>query len=216
MLVSGFHSLRFLSTGHVQPGARPDFEQVTVFDGVLISHCDAVTQQEQFKLVLESHNLIRTCEAACYDVFDVLKEISRFINNTLCMLKKCLRFDFILVVYLVTMMKPFLKILVDVQRRRGCTTSAEGLESAFDIWAVNGKDFIQFDAGVQEWKALTYSAVAIKDSWNNREARNLVFGHFIKEQCPQMIQQIKLRAVEQRTGDNTQTHIKLDSTQELT
>lgn len=91
MFVSDFHSLGFLSTGHFHPGARPDFEQVTVFDGVLISHCDGVTQQEQFKPVLESHNL-RTCEAAFYDVYDALKEISGFINSTLCMLKKMVAF----------------------------------------------------------------------------------------------------------------------------
>lgn len=107
-----------------------------------------------------------------------------------------------------------LKILVDVQRRRGCTTSAEGLDSAFDIWAVNGKDFVQFDAGDQEWKALTRPAVTIKDSWNNHEARNHVFGQFIKEQCQEIIQQIKIKETDQRTGDNTvHTHNHTDSHQ---
>ncbi|TWW53771.1 hypothetical protein D4764_0116830 [Takifugu flavidus] len=147
------------------------FEQVTEFDdGVVISHCDSGTQQEHFKPVLESHNLPGTCRPACYDVFDALKEISKFINHTR-----------------------------NVQRRRGCITSDERLESAFDNWAVNGEGFIQFDAGAQKWKALSPSAEMIKDSWNNREAQNDFFGHFINEECPEMIHQIKLREAEKRT-----------------
>ncbi|XP_056879566.1 uncharacterized protein LOC130520029 [Takifugu flavidus] len=39
----------------------------------------------------------------------------------------------------------------------------------------------------------------IKDSWNNREAQNDFFGHFINEECPEMIHQIKLREAEKRT-----------------
>lgn len=82
LCVSGFHSLEFLSTGRVQPGSGPHFEQVTVFDGVVISHCDSGTQQEHFKPILESHDLTGTCRAACYDVFDALGAISKFINHT--------------------------------------------------------------------------------------------------------------------------------------
>ncbi|TWW69507.1 hypothetical protein D4764_18G0003130 [Takifugu flavidus] len=166
----GSHSLEFLSTGRVQPGSGPHFEQVTEFDGVVISHCDSGTQQEHFKPVLESHNLPGTCRAACYDVFGALKEISKFINHTR-----------------------------NVQRRRGCITSDERLESAFDNWAVNGEGFIQFDAGAQKWKVLSPSAEMIKDSWNNREARNHFYGHFIRRYCPEMIHHIKLRETEKRT-----------------
>ncbi|XP_056879564.1 RLA class II histocompatibility antigen, DP beta chain-like isoform X2 [Takifugu flavidus] len=166
----GSHSLEFLSTGRVQPGSGLHFEQVTEFDGVVISHCDSGTQQEHFKPVLESHNLPGTCRPACYDVFDALKAISKFINHTR-----------------------------NVQRRRGCITSDERLESAFDNWAVNGEGFIQFDAGAQKWKALSPSAEMIKDSWNGREARNHLFGQFIRRHCLEMIHQIKLREVEKRT-----------------
>ncbi|TWW54613.1 hypothetical protein D4764_0275550 [Takifugu flavidus] len=38
----------------------------------------------------------------------------------------------------------------------------------------------------------------IKDSWNSYEAQNYFFGHFINEECPEMIHQIK-REVEKRT-----------------
>ncbi|TWW54388.1 WD repeat domain phosphoinositide-interacting protein 2 [Takifugu flavidus] len=167
---SGSHSLEFLSTGRVQPGSGPHFEQVTEFDGVVISHCDSGTQQEHFKPVLESHNLPGTCEVALNDAFGALKEISKFINHT-----------------------------QNVQRRRGCITSDERLESAFDNWAVNGEGFIQFDAGAQKWKALSPSAEMIKELWNGYEAQNYLFGQFIKEQCPEMIHQIKLREIEKRT-----------------
>ncbi|TWW54509.1 hypothetical protein D4764_0190370 [Takifugu flavidus] len=166
----GSHSLEFLSTGRVQPGSGPHFEQVTEFDGVVISHCDSGTQQEHFKPVLESHNLPGTCEVALNDAFGALKEISKFTNHTLY-----------------------------VQRRRGCITSDERLESAFDNWAVNGEGFIQFDAGAQKWKALSPSAEMIKDSWNSRESRNDFFGQFINEECLEMIHQIKLREAEKRT-----------------
>ncbi|XP_056880029.1 zinc-alpha-2-glycoprotein-like isoform X2 [Takifugu flavidus] len=166
----GSHSLEFLSTGRVQPGSGPHFEQVTEFDGVVISHCDSGTQQEHFKPVLESHNLIGTCTAACYDVFDALKAISKFINHTR-----------------------------NVQRRRGCITSDERLESAFDNWAVNGEGFIQFDAGAQKWKALSPSAEMIKDSWNGYETRNHLFGQFIRRYCLEMIHHIKLKEIEKRT-----------------
>ncbi|XP_056880370.1 RLA class II histocompatibility antigen, DP beta chain-like isoform X3 [Takifugu flavidus] len=166
----GSHSLEFLSTGRVQPGSGLHFEQVTEFDGVVISHCDSGTQQEHFKPVLESHNLPGTCEVALNDAFGALKEISKFTNHTLY-----------------------------VQRRRGCITSDERLESAFDNWAVNGEGFIQFDAGAQKWKALSPSAEMIKDSWNNREARNHLFGQFIRRYCLEMIHQIKLREAEKRT-----------------
>ncbi|XP_056880362.1 zinc-alpha-2-glycoprotein-like isoform X2 [Takifugu flavidus] len=166
----GSHSLEFLSTGRVQPGSGLHFEQVTEFDGVVISHCDSGTQQEHFKPVLESHNLPGTCRPACYDVFDALKEISQFIHHTR-----------------------------NVQRRRGCIMSDERLESAFDNWAVNGEGFIQFDAGAQKWKALSPSAEMIKELWNGYDAQNHLFGHFINEECPKMIHQIKLREVEKRT-----------------
>ncbi|TWW54178.1 hypothetical protein D4764_0192050 [Takifugu flavidus] len=79
----GSHSLEFLSTGRVQPGSGLHFEQVTEFDGVVISHCDSGTQQEHFKPVLESHNLPGTCEVALNDAFGALKEISKFTNHTL-------------------------------------------------------------------------------------------------------------------------------------
>ncbi|XP_029688070.1 zinc-alpha-2-glycoprotein-like isoform X2 [Takifugu rubripes] len=170
----GSHSLEFLSTGRVQPGSGLHFEQVTEFDGVVISHCDSGTQQEHFKPVLESHNLTGTCRAACYDVFDALKAISKFINHTR-----------------------------NVQRRRGCITSDKRLESAFDNWAVNGEGFIQFDAGAQKWKALSPSAEMIKDSWNGYEARNHLFGQFIRRYCLEMIHQIKLKETEKRTDGNT-------------
>ncbi|XP_056880030.1 RLA class II histocompatibility antigen, DP beta chain-like isoform X3 [Takifugu flavidus] len=166
----GSHSLEFLSTGRVQPGSRPHFEQVTEFDGVVISHCDSGTQQEHFKPVLESHNLPGTCRPACYDVFDALKAISKFTNHTR-----------------------------NVQRRRGCITSDERLESAFDNWAVNGEGFIQFDAGAQKWKALSPSAEMIKDSWNGYETRNHLFGQFIRRYCLEMIHHIKLKEIEKRT-----------------
>nr|XP_046268183.1 major histocompatibility complex class I-related gene protein-like isoform X3 [Scatophagus argus] len=163
------HSLQFLSTGHEQPGRRPLFEQLTVFDGVPISHCDSWTKKEEFKPALESSNLPVKCDEASYTILEFLHRI------------------------------PPLNSTVYVQRRRGCILSANGSVSAFDVWAVNGVDFISFNAESQRWTSHSPMAGTVKQRWNNNNARNSALRNFIREQCPLLIHGIKLRSTQQST-----------------
>ncbi|XP_070835617.1 major histocompatibility complex class I-related gene protein-like [Chaetodon trifascialis] len=165
------HTLEFLSTGRVQPGDRPQFEQLTVFDGVPISYCDSLKKREELKSTLESNNFPEYCHEASYNILDSLYEIPPLLSST---------------VYVV-------------QRRRGCTQSANGTVSAFEGWAVNGMDFISFDPASQRWMSQSPSAVRLKHHWNNSTARNFAFRHFITTQCPLMMQRIKLKPTHQKT-----------------
>ncbi|TDG98548.1 hypothetical protein EPR50_G00201500 [Perca flavescens] len=170
-ITCGSHSLKFLSTGSVQPGDRPLVEQLTVFDGVPISYCDTVTKREQLKPTLESQKLPENCHEAWENIIDSLNKIPRLTNST---------------VYVV-------------QRRRGCILSANGTVVAFEAWAVDGMDFISFDPESQRWRSQSPSARPVEHRWNKNTLMNHAFRHFIREECPQMIQGIKLRPIQQKT-----------------
>ncbi|XP_078134529.1 major histocompatibility complex class I-related protein 1-like [Sander vitreus] len=170
-ITCGFHSLKFLSTGRVQPGDRPLVEQLTVFDGVPISYCDTVTKREQLKPTLESQKLPENCDEASHNILTSLYEISRFINSTAYV----------------------------VQRRRGCILSANGTVFAFEAWAVDGMDFISFDPESQRWTSQSPSAIPVEQGWNKNTLMNYAYRHFIRVECPQMIQGIKLRPIQQET-----------------
>ncbi|XP_040917265.1 hereditary hemochromatosis protein homolog [Toxotes jaculatrix] len=167
----GSHSLVFMSTGRVQPGGRPSFEQLTVFDGVPISHCDSSSWTEQLKPELESKNLPGNCQEAGYNVLESLHQIPALINIT---------------VYVV-------------QRRRGCIQSASGTVSVFEAWAVNGMDFISFDPESQSWTSQSPSATTVKQLWNSMKAMNSAYRQFIRGQCPQMMERIQLRTINPNT-----------------
>ncbi|XP_076605223.1 major histocompatibility complex class I-related protein 1-like [Chaetodon auriga] len=166
-----FHTLEFLSTGRVQPRDRPQFEQLTVFDGVPISYCDSLKKREELKSTLESNNFPEYCDEASYNILDFLHEIPPLLSST----------------------------VYAVQRRRGCTQSANGTVSAFEGWAVNGMDFISFDPASQRWTSQSPSAVTLKHRWNINAARNFAFSHFITTRCPLMMKTIKLRSTHQKT-----------------
>lgn len=85
----GSHSLEFLSTGSVQPGDGPQFEQLTVFDGVPISHCKGSTKREELKPVLESADLPEYCVEARSDIIEAIHEIPPSINCTVCKFLTC-------------------------------------------------------------------------------------------------------------------------------
>ncbi|XP_071368921.1 major histocompatibility complex class I-related gene protein-like [Centroberyx affinis] len=165
------HSLEFLSIGLTEPGDQPSIEQLTVFDRVTISYCSSVTEEEEPKHSLESKNLFKNCKSAHGDILEFLHVIPAFINSTLYV----------------------------VQRRRGCIQLANGTVSAFDAWAVNGKDFLNFDPHSLKWMSQSPTAAPLEHSWNNREARNHAFSHFIKTQCPLMLMGVKLRSINQHT-----------------
>ncbi|XP_071773490.2 major histocompatibility complex class I-related protein 1-like [Centroberyx gerrardi] len=165
------HSLEFLSIGLVQPEDWPSFEQLTIFDRVTISYCSSVTEEEEPKHSLESKNMFKDCKSAHGDILESLHTIPAFINSTLYV----------------------------VQRRRGCIQSANGTVYAFDAWAVNGKDFLNFDPYSLKWMSQSPTATTLEHRWNNWEARNHAFSHFIKTQCPLMLMNVKLRSINQHT-----------------
>ncbi|XP_034713585.1 class I histocompatibility antigen, F10 alpha chain-like [Etheostoma cragini] len=166
----GSHSLKFLSTGRVQPGDQPSFEQLTVFDGVPISYCDSVTKREQLKPTLESQKLPEHCYEASLNIEASLYEIPRSMNSN---------------VYVV-------------QRRRGCILTANGM-SAFEAWAVDGTDFLSFDPESQRWTSHSPSAAPVEQRWNKNTLMNNAYKHFVRVVCPQMIQEIQLRSIQQQT-----------------
>lgn len=195
----------------MQSGDQPSFEQLTVYDGVPISYCNSVTKREELKPILESKNFPEYCDEACYNILDSLHEIAQFINNTVCTFLKCLCFYHVysilvkgcLILCSKTKTCILLSYFIDiVQRRRGCIQSANDIISAFEAWALNGMDFISFDHESQRWTALSPSAITVKQHWDKNKGRNSAFGQIIREQCPLMIQRIKLRSIHQKTGES--------------
>ncbi|XP_029381926.1 uncharacterized protein LOC115058636 isoform X2 [Echeneis naucrates] len=158
-------------SGCLQPGGRPWFDQLTVFDDVPISECDGSTRTETFKPALESANLQSSCELSFSDITESLRVIQSLINTT---------------VYVV-------------QRRRGCVRRADGKNSGFDAWSVNGEDLVTFDPKSQTWTPQSPSAETLKKKWDKNRARNVAFSRFIREQCPDTMRRIKLRSVESKT-----------------
>lgn len=174
-VASGSHSLVFLSTGLVGPHNGPSIEQLTVFDGVSISYCDSQTKREQFKPRLQNPPFpdFKNCESANYDILDSIHDIQDQTNAT-----------------------------VDVvQRRRGCSQSADGNISGFETWAVNGLEFLTFDPLTLKWMSKIPLALPVEHLWNSEEARarSYAFSVIIKEFCPKLIQQITLRSVTKHT-----------------
>ncbi|XP_028422608.1 uncharacterized protein LOC114547429 [Perca flavescens] len=86
-----------------------------------------------------------------------------------------------------------------VQRRRGCILSANGTVVASEAWAVDGMDFFSFDPESQRWTSQSPSARPVEQLWNKQIAMNNAYRHFLREECPQMIQGIKLRPTQQKT-----------------
>ncbi|XP_029983504.1 hereditary hemochromatosis protein homolog isoform X2 [Sphaeramia orbicularis] len=167
----GFHSLQFLSSGLVKSTGRPVFEQLLLYDGVEISHCDSRTRQEQLKPTLETKHLPKTCAGARADILIFLSETTPFINRTVGV----------------------------VQRRRGCIQSDDGSVSAFEAWAVNGMDSLTFDPESQMWTSQSPSSETVRHRWNKDKERNFAFQYFIRHLCPEMIQKITLRSVNKST-----------------
>lgn len=196
----------FLSTGRVGPGDHLLSEQLTVFDRTPISYCDSLTKTEELKEILQSKHLPERCDNSIDDIVESFHGITKYINRTVCKFSKIIfhflwDVDCILVSDCAT--KTNYSYTLDVvQRRRGCTQSADGTVCAFETWAVNGMDFLSFDSESQRWTSLSPSAITVQHPWNNNKARNIAFKHFIREQCPQMIQGIKLRSTPQTTGES--------------
>ncbi|KAM3607693.1 uncharacterized protein V6R79_011897 [Siganus canaliculatus] len=167
----GVHSLQFLSTARVDPGVRPQFEQLTLFDGVPISYCDSDTRKEQPRPALESGPVAYSCDEGHYNMLGSLHEITLVSNGSVEV----------------------------VQRRRGCLLSTNGTLSSFESWAVDGEDFIQFDADSQTWTPLSDSAKKLQQRWNNRKEQNHFYSIFIKKRCPEMMSKVQLKVIEQKT-----------------
>lgn len=188
----------------MQPGDRPLFEQLTVFNGVPISYCDSLKRTEEIKLTLQSKNFPESCDESCDNMLESLHVIPTFTNRTVCMFVFVTLWQLSEAVWPCALkQKILLSYFIDViQRRHGCIQSTNGIVSAFEAWAVNGRDFISFDSESQSWTARSPSAVTVQRHWNNNIARNSAFRHFISKQCPLLIQKIQLKSMHQRTGEN--------------
>ncbi|KAM3608195.1 uncharacterized protein V6R79_020688 [Siganus canaliculatus] len=167
----GVHSLQLLSTARVDPGVRPQFEQLTLCDGVPISYCDSDTKKEQPRPALESGPVAPTCADGYYEFLSSVHDISLVSNGSAEV----------------------------VQRRRGCLLSTNGTLSSFESWAVDGEDFIQFDADSQTWTPLSASAQKLQQRWNKKKEQNHFYSVFIKKRCPKMMSKVRLKVTEQKT-----------------
>lgn len=166
-----FHTLVFLSTGRWKSQAQLDFEQLTIFDNITVSKCNGVTYEEQFKPSLQKTALPDRCDEAHRNILESIYNILDLTNNT-----------------------------VDVvQRRRGCRSAADGSETAFDTWALNGDDFLTLDLETLTWISKSHSSVKIKEIWDKSRTRSHAFRAFLKNFCPEMIQQMSLKAVPKNT-----------------
>ncbi|CAK6977735.1 zinc-alpha-2-glycoprotein-like [Scomber scombrus] len=79
----GSPSLTFLSTALVRSGDGPLAEQLTVYDGVPISHCNGLTEEAKLKQTLQSNPTpLQHCYNAIADMVESLYVIPKYINNT--------------------------------------------------------------------------------------------------------------------------------------
>lgn len=65
-----------------------------------------------------------------------------------------------------------------LQRRRGCS-----INSSFDQWAVNGEDFLTFDAETIHWTPKSDLAVPVAEEWDRQSARSYDYADFIQNVC---------------------------------
>ncbi|KAJ0063002.1 hypothetical protein NL108_010288 [Boleophthalmus pectinirostris] len=169
--VHGSLSLEFLSTARTRADSGPYFQQLTVFNEVAISFCDGETWREQFKSRLKSTELPEDCGQHYADVLEFIDDVQKLRNST-----------------------------VDVvQRRRGCSLSADGTVSGFELWALNGMDFLTFDPGISEWTARSPTAQRVQHLWNQNKPKKFAFSHFINHRCPEIMRKTVLTTLSENT-----------------
>ncbi|XP_072314106.1 uncharacterized protein [Eucyclogobius newberryi] len=165
------HSLVFLSTGRVSSKGSYDFEQLTVYDGVTVSHCDGLTKKERLKSTLQKSSLPADCEKPYANIREAITNIQDHSNYT-----------------------------VDVvQRRQSCSRSPNGTVSAVEAWAVNGNEFLTFDPDTLKWTSQSPSALKVKELWDKQNIRSDVYRNFLRHLCPKMVQEMTLKSTPKNT-----------------
>ncbi|KAK7904165.1 hypothetical protein WMY93_016772 [Mugilogobius chulae] len=162
-------SLVFLSTGRVITESKFAFEQVTVFNDIIVSFCNGVTKKEQLKSRLQNSSMPLSCEKDHVNILEAINNIHTYMTVDV------------------------------VQRMRGCSASSNGSVSAMETWAVNGQEFLTFDPDTSTWMSKSPSAVKIKELWDNQPMRSHDYRYFLKSKCPKMLQQITLKSTPKNT-----------------
>ncbi|XP_062339410.1 zinc-alpha-2-glycoprotein-like [Osmerus eperlanus] len=166
---SEVHTLEYLSVMYSKPGNQSQYQQVIMFDGISISHCETANSGEKLRRRFEdnqpSFNMklqesIQDCSNEVWDFRNSFVEISHLTN-----------------------------IGVDlIQRQSGCTYSSDQeSNSTFDNWAVNGTDFLTFNSNSRTWKSESPLAVPVERKWNSADIHKNKLVWFLKDDCPSIL-----------------------------
>lgn len=145
--------------------------------------------------MLQKSALPNHCDEAYYNILESIYNIQDHTNNTVgefhVLSNNCVPCN-VFFSYFYTDI---------VQRRQGCTCAADGTKSAFEVWALNGKEFLTFNPKTLTWTSKSQFSLKIKKIWDKQLTRSHAFSAFLETFCPNMIQQMSVKSVHVNTGE---------------
>ncbi|KAI4905831.1 hypothetical protein NFI96_014553 [Prochilodus magdalenae] len=164
------HTLRYLYTLRSAPGDDPEFEITTVFDGLIISHCESPSFRDQSRYdwinqaftAEEWKNRDRFCENGYY-FHTTLKEKIQQTTNTSNSI---------------------------IQRERSCT-AGDSEVSVSDRVGVNAEDFLTLDPNTLKWRSESSLARTIRSEWNQMKYMAPLLKDFQLNQCEPFLMKLK-------------------------
>ncbi|KAL6460094.1 hypothetical protein MHYP_G00318530 [Metynnis hypsauchen] len=164
------HTLQYLYTLRSAPEDKPEFEITTVFDGLIISHCESPTFRDQSRQewihqafsAEEWKNRDRFCEGEYYFHKTLTEKIQQIINTTNGL----------------------------IQRERSCTADDSEV-SMRDRWGVNAEDFLTLDPFTLKWLSESSLARTVRSEFNQMKFMAPSLKNFLSEECKPTLMKLK-------------------------
>ncbi|XP_017551266.1 class I histocompatibility antigen, F10 alpha chain-like [Pygocentrus nattereri] len=164
------HTLQYLYTLRSAPEDEPEFEITTVFDGLIISHCESPSFRDQSRQewihqafnAEEWKNRDRFCEGEYYFHKTLIEKIQQIINTTNGL----------------------------IQRERSCTADDSEV-SMSDRWGVNAEDFLTLDPVTLKWRSESSLARTVRSEFNQKKFMAPSLKSFLSEECKPTVMTLK-------------------------
>ncbi|KAI4905827.1 hypothetical protein NFI96_001462 [Prochilodus magdalenae] len=187
------HTLRYLYTLRSAPGDEQVFEITTVFDGLIISHCESPSFRDQSRYdwinqaftAEEWKNRDRFCENEYYFHMTLKEKIQQTTNTSNSI----------------------------IQRERSCT-AGDSEVSVSDRWGLNAEDFLILDPNTLKWRSESSLARTIRSEWNQMKFMTPSLKDFQLNQCEPSLMKLKKKKADylkqnQRSVDADNLHISV-------